>query len=52
MSLKDKKKVESVEQKLKIEKERAVELNTWGLQSDLFAIILKCRLLEDLIDAA
>ena len=52
LNLKDKRKIENVEQKLKIEKERAIEMNTWGLQSDLFAIILKCRLLEDLIDAA
>ena len=50
--LKIEKKLAQVQKRLKVETESNQELNMWGLHSYLISYVLKCRVLEDLIDCA
>ena len=41
-----------MQKRLKVETKRNEELGGWGMNSYLISYVIKCRVLEDLIDCA
>ena len=46
------KKLAKIQKRLKVAIERNSELNSWGFHSHIISHIVKCRILEDVIDCA
>lgn len=49
---KTEKKLALVQKRLKVETQRNDEFNGWGFHSYIISYVVKCRILEDLIDCA